>query len=133
MIIAVGHPRDWQEVRVLDPQRLEWEETPLFRIPGRDDMLIVRGEGGLFCIPGRCPHRNLPFLDYGRSGPAPGLLKCIGHGCLFELPSGRCVNRRDGSVRPLCVLPLIELADGSWAVEVRSDTRFSGAESRMGG
>lgn len=54
-----------------------------------EELVLVRHDGKVFCIQGRCVHRGVPLCE-GKFD-FPGSITCPYHGWTYELATGRCV------------------------------------------
>jgi len=104
--------RDWSVAKLAeldDPGAREFE-VGAGEWPFRG--FVVHSNGRLYAYANICPHRQHPLnlRDDDFLTPDGGLLRCVSHGALFEIDSGRCVLGPCPGQR-LTALP-VHVADG---------------------
>jgi nitrite reductase/ring-hydroxylating ferredoxin subunit len=64
-------------------------------------MVVIRSGKGVSAFHDRCPHAQWPVSEGEMIG---GILVCAGHGWLFNVTTGQCLNSPAYQLKPLSVV-----------------------------
>lgn len=71
-------------------------------------VIVTRVAGELYAVPGVCPHEDVALADGELEGT---LLRCPGHGYVFDLRTGRCRHEPSLALRRY---PITLVGDEVW-------------------